>query len=203
MLLDLLLVVALVAAAVVGYRQGLLVGGAGLVGLLLGGAAGLWLAPQALESLQPGPLQTVLALLLVLGLAASLQWLFGRAAAAIRETVDWRPAQILDAVGGAVMSVVGLLLACWLIDGLLLQITCPGVNDAVSSSRVLALVERVVPGSLADVLDSFQGAVDASGFVSDDAHANEPTTSERANTKRTIVTSKRLMSSRTRRTRQA
>lgn len=164
MLLDLLLVVALVAAAVVGYRQGLLVGGAGLVGLLLGGAAGLWLAPQALESLQPGPLQTVLALLLVLGLAVSLQWLFGRAAAAIRETVDWRPAQILDAVGGAVMSVVGLLLACWLIAGLLLQITGPGVNDAVSSSRVLALVERVVPGSPADVLDSFQGAVDASGF---------------------------------------
>jgi S1-C subfamily serine protease len=161
---DLVLLAAMVAAAVVGYRQGLLVGAAGLVGFLLGGAAGLWLAPWVLGRMQPGPLQTLSAVVLVLGAALLLQLLGSRLATRVRDSVEWKPARVLDAIGGAAISIVGLLLAVWLVAGLLLETAGQGVADSVEASRVIGAVEEVVPGTAADVVDSFQGVVDASGF---------------------------------------
>jgi len=161
---DLLLIAGVVLAGLIGYRQGLLVGAAGLVGFLIGGALGLWLAPLVLGGSEPGVVQSLLAVAIVLGAAVGLQLLGSSLAGRARDSVESRPARVADSLGGSVISVAGLLLACWLVASLLVEVTGPGLGGPLQRSRVLAAVDRALPGTAQDLVSSFESVVDASGF---------------------------------------
>jgi S1-C subfamily serine protease len=161
---DLLLIAGVVLAALMGYRQGLLVGAAGLVGFLIGGALGLWLAPVVLGGSDPGLVQSLLAVGIVLVAAVGLQLLGSSIAGRARDSVESRPARVVDSLGGSVISVAGLLLACWLVASLLVEVTGPGLGGPLQRSRVLAAVDRALPATAQDLVSSFESVVDASGF---------------------------------------
>ena len=109
-LLDWLLVVLVLAYALSGYWQGFVTGAFATGGLLLGGLVGVWLAPLALGDARPSLLVSLGALFIVI-LAASLgQALLQFVGAKIRDRIRWQPVRALDAVGGAALSAVAVLL---------------------------------------------------------------------------------------------
>src|ERR1044071_8472064 len=122
--LDWCLVVLALAYALSGYWQGFITGAFATAGLLLGGLAGIWLAPILLGDAAPSLWVSLGALFVVLVMASLGQAVLQFAGTRIRAKLTWQPIRALDAVGGAVLSVVAVLLVAWML----------GV--AISGSRV-------------------------------------------------------------------
>ena len=161
--LDWLLVVLVLTYALSGYWQGFITGAFATAGLLLGGLVGVWLAPVALGDADPSVLVSLGALFIVI-LSASLgQALLQFAGARLRDRVTWQPVRALDAVGGALLSAVAVLLVAWALGVAIAGSGLPAVSTQVRGSTVLAEVDRVLPDSADTALSAFNDVV-GSGF---------------------------------------
>jgi S1-C subfamily serine protease len=117
MMLDLLLVVAGVAAGFGGYRAGFLAGVTSWLGLALGGYVGARLLPEIAGRLE-GASETTIAFVAVCALVGIA--LIGQAAGVVlgsrlQIALPEGPARTTDRVAGAVAGVVGLLIGLWLL----------------------------------------------------------------------------------------
>ena len=162
---DLVVVVLLVAFAVAGLRQGFLVSIVSFLGFAAGGLLGLLIIPHLLGSQTPGKTRALVALGGVLVLATAVQtlaaWLGGR----LRQHLVWSPARRVDAAAGGVVGLVAVMVVAWLLGSVLLRAdrTVPFASDA-RDSRVLAAVDRVMPGTPDQVFSAFANLLDTTGF---------------------------------------
>jgi S1-C subfamily serine protease len=162
--LDWLLLVLVLAYAVSGYWQGFVTGAFATAGLLLGGLLGVWLAPIALGDADPSLLVSLGALFIVI-LAASLgQGLLQWGGARIRDRITWQPVRALDAVGGAVLSGLAVLIVAWALGVAVSGSRIDGVTPMVRSSVVLSKVNDVLPQRAGGVLEAFNNVVGTSFF---------------------------------------
>ncbi len=164
--LDWLLVLLVLAYALSGYWQGFISGAFATVGLILGGLLGIWLAPILLGNLSPSVGVSLLAVFVVLLCAsfgqAILQYAGGRA----REKITWQPVRAIDAVGGAALSVVAVLVVTWMLGVAISGSRIPGVGPMVRDSAVLGEVNQVMPRQAQAVLRAFNNVVGSSFFPS-------------------------------------
>ncbi len=145
-LLDALLLLAVVVAAVSGFQRGLIAGVVSLVGFVGGAALGVWLLPYVVDHMEPGSASaTIVALVVVLVPAAVGQALAWPLALRLRDSVRWAPARWLDGVGGSVFNAMAVLLVAWIAASALTPTPSPGLNQAVSDSRVLGAVQDRMP----------------------------------------------------------
>lgn len=161
--LDWLLVLLVLAYALSGYWQGFVTGAFATVGLLSGGLAGILLAPVLLGSMDPS-LAVSLGALFVVILCASLgQALLQYAGARVRERITWQPARALDAIGGALLSALAVLLVAWALGVAISGTRIGSVTSMVRSSTVLSKVNEALPSSAPNVLQAFNNVV-GTGF---------------------------------------
>lgn len=145
-LLDLILIALAAAFAVAGYRQGFIVGVMSFIGFLGGAAVGALFSPAVARTLVSGPAQQALVAIIVVFLAAMVgQLIASLIGAAMRSQVTWRPVAFVDAVGGAAVSVISVLLIAWLIGSAVANAPFPAVAGQVSRSVVLRGVDRFMP----------------------------------------------------------
>ncbi|QWC86683.1 MarP family serine protease [Nocardioidaceae bacterium] len=163
-LLDWVLVVLVLAYALSGYWQGFVTGAFATVGLLVGGAAGVAVAPIALEGFDPSLTVSLGALLIVLLAATIGQVIFQGVGARIRRTLTWQPARVLDAVGGAALSSVAVLVVAWALGVAVAGAKIPAVSEEVRTSSVLSAVDEVVPTPVDQALRRFNDTVASSSF---------------------------------------
>jgi S1-C subfamily serine protease len=164
-LLDVILVVAAVLFAVSGYRQGFVVGVLSFVGFLGGGVLGAKVAPEIAQSEFFAQFPRVVVGLGVVFLAASLgqvvATLFG---GAVRKRLTWRPARQVDALGGAVISVVSLLLVSWLVGRAVASSPYPALASQVHRSVVITTVDSALPDQAIRFFNSFRDLIDERDF---------------------------------------
>src|SRR5215831_13169779 len=109
--LDIILVLLAAAFAVGGYRQGFIVGVLGCAGFLVGATVGVICAPQVVGFVAHDPAQRALvAVIMVFLTAMAGQLLASVAGMTVRSRVTGHPAALADALGGAGVSVVSVLL---------------------------------------------------------------------------------------------
>lgn len=161
--LDWILIVIALLYALSGYWQGFIAGAFATVGLLLGGLLGIWVAPKLLGDADPSVWVSLAALFVVLVCASFGQAVFQYAGSRVRERVTWQPVRALDAIGGAALSVVAVLIVTWMLGVAVSGSKIPAVAQAVRQSQVLAGVNDVMPGEAHNVLRSFDRVV-GSGF---------------------------------------
>ena len=162
--LDILLVVLLLAYAVSGYWQGFITGAFATAGLLVGGLFGIWLAPILLGNAESSVWVSLGALFIVLLGASFGQALMQFVGSRIRAKVTWQPARALDAVGGAALSVVAVLVVAWALGVAVSGARLGWVGDQVRGSTVLSSVNGVMPARAVRALDSFNQVVGSSFF---------------------------------------
>jgi S1-C subfamily serine protease len=162
--LDILLALLLLAYAVSGYWQGFITGAFATGGLLIGGLLGIWLSPQLLGDAAPSVWISLGALFIVLVGASLGQAVLQFFGARIRDRITWQPARALDAVGGAVLSVVAVLVVAWALGVAVSGARLPWVSEQVRNSSVLRQVNDVMPTRAVEALDSFNQVVGASFF---------------------------------------
>lgn len=162
--LDVVLILCMVVYAFSGYQQGFIVGACSTVGLLVGGFVGIEVAPLLLDRFSRGLSVSVAALVVVLVLAFLGQALGSFVGHQIRRLVVWRPVRLVDAVSGAVLSVVAMLLIAWVLGLAVTGARLDGVNREVRNSAVLGAVDDVMPQASQRVLSAFNSVVDSSEF---------------------------------------
>lgn len=163
-LLDILLVIAVIGYALTGYQQGFLVGSAATFGLLIGGFAGVRVTPLLLDGFDQGISVSVAALLIVLACAFLGQAGGSFVGSQLRARVTWRPARVVDALSGAALSVVAMLLIAWVLGVAASGAQLRQLNQQVRGSAILGAVDRVLPGDSDRVLAAFNSLVDSSRF---------------------------------------
>lgn len=156
-LLDLILLVLVAAFAVSGYRQGFIIGALSFAGFLVGGAIGAIFAPRIASSLTSNVAQQALIAVVAVFLAAMIGQLIASAiGAALRSRVTWRPVTYLDAAGGAVISVISVLLIAWLVGSAMENGPFPTITTQVSNSLVLRGVDHVMPSAAQTMFSDFR-----------------------------------------------
>ena len=164
-LLDVVLLAGAVLFAVSGYRQGFVVGVLSFVGFLGGGVVGATIAPTLART---GPLsglpRTTVAIALVFLCASIGQVLATLVGGWVRQHLVWRPIRVVDAVAGAGISVVSLLLVAWLVGTAVASSPFTGLASQVRRSQVLYVVDQSVPGGAKGLFASFRRLIDDRGF---------------------------------------
>ncbi len=164
--LDWVLVVLVLAYAVSGYWQGFISGAFATVGLIAGGLLGIYVAPLVLGRLQPSVGVSILAVFVVLICATFGQALFQYAGGMARDAITWQPIRAVDAVGGAALSVVAVLVVSWMLGVAISGSRIPGFGPLVRNSAVLGEVNKVMPAKAQATLRSFNDIVGSSFFPS-------------------------------------
>ncbi|MFB7600078.1 MarP family serine protease [Streptomyces sp. NPDC056160] len=166
--LDILLLVAAVWFAVVGYRQGFVVGILSVIGFLGGGLVAVYTLPVIWDALTDNtPISTttaVVAVIIVIVCASVGQALTTHLGNKLRVHITWSPARALDATGGALVNVVAMLLVAWLIGSALGGTTIPTLGKEVRSSRVLLGVSQVMPQQANTWFADFTSVLAHNGF---------------------------------------
>jgi S1-C subfamily serine protease len=162
--LDWVLVALVLAYAVSGYWQGFISGAFATGGLLVGGLVGVWLAPQLLGDSAPALWVSLAALFVVLICASFGQAIFQYVGARLRERIRWQPVRALDAVGGAALSMVAVLVVAWALGVAVSGSSLPWVSKEVRGSAMLSRVDGVMPNQAVRALNSFNDVVGSSFF---------------------------------------
>jgi uncharacterized membrane protein required for colicin V production len=162
---DVILVAILLAAIVLGVVRGVIASIGTLVGLIAGGAAAYWLAPW-LSSVIPSAQWRGLAVtgtsigLLVVGAAAG-----STLGALVRRGVDRAaPLRVIDRVLGGAASIVIAALAVSLVGSAIVTTGIPAVSSAVASSRVLRVIDGLIPPPVQATLAELRGAMISEGL---------------------------------------
>lgn len=163
-LLDLVLLLAAISFGLSGYRQGFVVGVLAFAGFLGGGFVGMLVAPEIVQSWEPGLGQAITAVLIVLGLATVGQLLAQSLGSAVRDRITWSPARMVDATGGAVVSVLSLLVVAWFLGTAVAQSSVPQVARQVHTSQILTKVDDLMPDQARSLFSSFRRILDQGGF---------------------------------------
>lgn len=169
-ILDIILVVLGLLFAFRGYRSGLLVGVASLVGFVGGAVLGTQVAHPLADLLTSGTAAAILGLVFVLVIAIVCQEILVTAAAALRRRVR-RHANVsrvfspLDALGGAAAAVASLLFVAWLLGLAVARSSLTVLASQVRRSVILTEVNAVVPAQLYTDFASFLTLLESKDFL--------------------------------------
>jgi S1-C subfamily serine protease len=164
-LLDLILLGACVLFGISGYRQGFVVGVLSFVGFLGGGVLGARIAPAIADSRTFSSVPSTTVAVSVVFLAAVLGQLLATVVGGwVRNHIVWKPARTVDAVAGAAVSIVSLLLVAWLIGTAVASSPFTELSAQVRRSEVLKVVDHAVPGGARGLFASFRRVIDDRGF---------------------------------------
>jgi S1-C subfamily serine protease len=163
-LLDIFLVVLCIGSGFAGYRQGFLVGALSFVGVVGGGILGTKLAVPIIDWVGGDVPPPALGLIVVFAMASIGQVLAATLGTMLRSRVHFEPAQLVDSVGGAALSVVSVLLVAWLVATSISHSSLTGLTRQIRRSAVIAAVDAVIPVGLRNTLTNFRQLLDNTGF---------------------------------------
>jgi S1-C subfamily serine protease len=160
--LDLLLLVVVAAFAVSGYRQGFIVGILSFFGFVGGALLGAEFGPDIAHAIVGGQTQQdIVAVILLVSFAVIGQFVASAIGAAMRSTVTWHSATVLDSIGGAVVSIVSVLLIAWVVGSVLNGSPFPVVDQQVNNSLMLKTLDRFMPQPAKTMFSDFRRLLDS------------------------------------------
>nr|WP_203680165.1 MarP family serine protease [Streptomyces microflavus] len=166
--MDILLLLAAVWFAVIGYRQGFVVGILSVIGFLAGGLVAVYLLPiiwdRVTEGAEVSTATAIGAVVIVIICASVGQAFTTHLGNKLRRYITWSPARALDATGGALVNVVAMLLVAWLIALPLARTSLPTLGKEVRNSSVLLGISRVMPQQAPPWFEDFSSALAQNGF---------------------------------------
>ncbi|MFJ6937422.1 MarP family serine protease [Streptomyces sp. NPDC101132] len=183
--LDFLLLVAAVWFAIIGYRQGFVVGILSVIGFLGGGLIAVsvlpWIWNQVTDSAEVNTTAAIIAVVVVIICASVGQAFTTHLGNRLRRHITWSPARALDATGGALVNVVAMLLVAWLIGSALAGNPTNTLGKQANKSQVLYGVSQLMPQQAGTLFSDFSSILAQNGFPQVfSPFSNEPITEVKA-----------------------
>ena len=162
---DLVLIVALVLFALIGWRTGFVQGALSFAGFFGFGLVAAQLVPGMVASWQvSNPWRLLLTLGLVLLIAGVGQALGSWLGSRLKGTLSWEPAQWVDRLLGAALAVFGVLLTIWLVTTAILAVPAMAVAGPLKESALLRGLNSSMPAAAKDAVANMQTIIDNSGL---------------------------------------
>jgi S1-C subfamily serine protease len=161
---DGLLILLMLIFAISGYRQGFVIGALSIGGFFSGALIGLQVGPLIANKFADGAIRLVVSLVAIFALAVLGQTLAGWFGTRLRRAIDNPVLQRVDDAGGAVVSVVALLLVAWLIAVPLGSSPFPSLNREVRSSAILNGINGLMPEQAQALSAGLRETLDTNGF---------------------------------------
>jgi len=162
--LDYALLIITGLVAISGYIEGFVLGACATLGLLGGAAVGVWVVPRALDNFSPSVSVSFAALVLVVILASIGRTIGAVLGSRLRNKISWTPVKAVDALGGAALAAVSVLIVSWVLGVAVSGARIPSVTSAVRGSQVLAKVDEVLPNRADQALQAFNDVVNTDLF---------------------------------------
>jgi hypothetical protein len=166
---DFVIVALVLLAGINGRRTGALRQLAGYVGLGAGFIVGTFIGPPFSTAITHAAWRPLVALAMVL-VATMVGGRLGRFLGAVAaNSMHALHLGVLDEIGGVLIGVLGTLVGCWLVAGLLASTAWGSLAGEIQHSRVLAAINKVmppVPAIEAKMLSLFRSADFPSVFSS-------------------------------------
>lgn len=166
--IDVVVVLLLLAYAVTGFRQGLIVSVTSLVGFLGAGALAMWLLPSLLGNvdwLVAHELWRVVVLIVAVFVVASIgQGIAVGVGRRMRSRMTVRPVRAVDSVLGAAATVVAVSLLVWFVAGAARSAAPPTLAKAIGESQVLRTIDTLVPPQTSQLFAGFRSMLDRTGI---------------------------------------
>jgi uncharacterized membrane protein required for colicin V production len=145
--LDLAILAVVVLYAVRGFRRGLVVGLASLVGFIGGGYLGAHLLTPLTQKVSNPTTATILGLGAVIACAVLGETLLSSVAAWLRRHLPLGPLRVVDALAGAALSIAGVLAVAWILGLAIVHSPFRTLATQVRDSKILTTVDHAVPVS--------------------------------------------------------
>ncbi len=144
-LLDVLIVLIVMSAAVAGARSGLAVTAASAIGTVVGLVSGAWLGVRLASPVDDASWRAIVVIGTLTSVTVALAALGGRAGAALASQLRRAHLGAVDTAGGALVSIGGSLLAVWLVAGSLASVPQAGLGPAIQQSFIIARLDDALP----------------------------------------------------------
>ncbi|WP_089012132.1 MarP family serine protease [Micromonospora inositola] len=161
---DLVLLLLMLVFAVSGYRQGFAIGALSLSGFFLGALIGLQVGPLIARQFVDSGIRVLISLVAIFGLAVLGQALAGWLGSHLRKTITNDVAKRLDDIGGAIVSLVAVMLVAWLVAVPLGSSAVPAVASSIRNSALLTVIDRILPDKAQELSTALRDTVDTNGF---------------------------------------
>jgi S1-C subfamily serine protease len=161
---DVVLVLLMIVFAVSGYRQGFVIGILSFFGFFGGALIGLQVGPAVANRFADGAIRVVVSLIAIFGLAVLGQALTGWLGSHLRRAITSRTGRRIDDAGGAVVSLLAVLVVAWLVAVPLGSSSVPWLASAVRNSTLLDGVDKVLPEQAQALSESLRDTVNTQGF---------------------------------------
>ena len=163
--LDAAVLVLAGAFAVSGFRQGFLTAALSFLGFFGGAVLGAQVAdPVASRFADDSSWRVAAAVAVVLAFALGGQVIAVWVGRELRSRLTWRPAQRVDAILGALVSAVAVLLVVWMVATPLAAAPYPRLSAAVRDSQLVRAIDEVVPRPVRTLYSSLRDVVRAYDF---------------------------------------
>jgi S1-C subfamily serine protease len=162
--IDVVLVLVMLLFAISGYRQGFVIGALSFAGFFGGALIGLQLGPLLAQQFADDAVRVVVSLIAIFGLAVLGQALAGWLGTHLRHAITSHTGRKLDDAGGAVVSVLAVLVVAWLVAVPLGSSSMPWLASSVRNSALLDGVNRVMPQQAQALSEALRQTVDTRGF---------------------------------------
>ena len=163
-MVDGILILLMLVFAISGYRQGFVIGALSFGGFFSGVLIGLQVGPLIANQFADGTVRLVVSLVTIFALAVLGQTLAGWLGTKLRRAIESRPLQRADDAGGAVVSLVAVLLVAWLIAVPLGSTPFPELNRQVRSSAVLNGINQLMPDQAQALSAGLRESLNTNGF---------------------------------------
>ena len=149
--LDISILALALIAAISGWRSGAPGSLLALVGVALGAAAGILLAPHVVSHISGPRTKLFVTLFLILALVVIGEIAGVVLGRAVRGAIRSPGLRVADSVVGVALQLVLVLTAAWLLGTALVSSPQPNLVAAVQGSKVIAEVDSVAPSWLRSV----------------------------------------------------
>ena len=171
---DIIIVALVIVAAIRGWYQGAIRQLAGWLGLLVGFIVGSMFAPSLSADITHSTWRPVFALGIVVACAYAGHFLGHILGSTVQRTIKIVKLGLIDSGAGVVVAVVGALLTCWLVAGLLGSTPWGTLSAGISGSKVLSQLDKSLP-TMPSVEAKLQALIRNADFPSVFASITAPT----------------------------
>jgi S1-C subfamily serine protease len=161
---DGILILLMLVFAISGYRQGFVIGALSFGGFFSGALIGLQVGPLIADQFSDGAMRVLVSLVTIFALAVLGQTLAGWFGTRVRRSITSRPLQRVDDAGGAVVSLIAVLLVAWLVAVPLGSSPLPWLNREVRNSAVLSGINQLMPQQAKALSSALRTTLDTNGF---------------------------------------
>jgi uncharacterized membrane protein required for colicin V production len=150
---DLIIAVAIIFSAVMGYRNGFIRTVFKLIGYIAGGVLGIYFALRYSSDWTLDIKRIGFVIFAIIGGGFVGSFAGGLLAKGLRSTVVRGPLAFVDSATGAVLEIIRTVIVLYLIAVVLLWSPWSSVRDQVSESQILLKVQPFIPGLITQADD--------------------------------------------------